>query len=162
MRATDLPHETIAEHGQRVHWVPTVIFVCEHNSGRSQMAAAFAERLGAPHVHVRAAGVQDAHAHDPAVVSVMAEPGIDLQRYAAGPANVLHAPDVLVEMGANADDLVGKSYRSWPVGDPRGGSSEEVRRIRDEIESRLQGRLTELRVPLATAAPVMAGNGSRP
>lgn len=141
-----------------------MIFVCEHNSGRSQMAAAFAERLGAPHVHVRAAGVQDAHALDPAVVSAMAESGIDLQRYATGPANVLHAPDVLVEMGANADDLVGKSHRSWPVGDPRGGSSEEVRRIRDEIESRVHALLSELRVPVASHQPtaVMAGSGRRP
>lgn len=159
-RATDLLHETIAEHGERVHRVPTVLFVCEHNSGRSQMAAAFAERLGAPHVHVRAVGVHDVHALDPGVVSAMAESGIDLHRYAAGPVDVLHAPDVVVEMGAHTDELVGRSYRSWPVGDPRGESSEEVRRIRDEIESRVQGLLSDLQVPVATSASVMAGSGT--
>ncbi len=150
-RATDLLRAAATGHGERLHHVPTVLFACEHNRGRSQMAAAFAHHLGGRHVHVRATGRQVATEVDPLAADVMAEKGIDLEAlFRSGPlGDPVHAPDVLVDMGAEID-VQAKSRVSWDVRDPHDAPLPVVRAVRDDIEGRVRGLLAELGV---TAAP---------
>lgn len=150
-RATELLHALADHDGIRMRPVPTFLFVCRHNTARSHVAAAFAERLGGAHVHARAAGTRDEGSLDPVVVRAMAERGVELHHYPPGPAqDVVHAADVVVEMGGHVDDLWGRSVRSWPVPDPRGRPIEAVHRICAEIESRVGALLTEFGVAVRT------------
>lgn len=128
----------------------TILFLCVHNAGRSQMAAAFAERLGGGRVRVRSAGSLPAERVHPTVVQAMAELGIDLSR--ATPAPIadedVAAADVVVTMGCGDACPVfpGKRYLDWQVDDPAGRSLDEVRRIRDDIRRRVAALLSELGV----------------
>jgi protein-tyrosine-phosphatase len=132
---------------------PTVLFACVHNAGRSQMAAAFAERLGGGRVRVCSGGSQPAARVHPAVVQAMAEVGIDLSR--ATPAPIadedVAAADVVVTMGCGDACPVypGKRYLDWPVDDPAGRPLAEVRHIRDDIRRRVVALLDELGVPVS-------------
>lgn len=127
---------------------PTVLFLCVHNAGRSQMAAAFAEAWGEGSVRVLSAGSEPAESLNPAVVAAMAERGLDL----AGrtPTRVTDAmareSDVVVTMGCGdaCPFVPGVRYLDWPVADPAGRSIEEVRAIRDEIAARVEDLLEEL------------------
>jgi arsenate reductase (thioredoxin) len=131
---------------------PGVLFVCVHNAGRSQMAAALLERYGRGHVRVRSAGSDPADELNPAVVEAMREVGVDL---AAARPKVLtdelaRDVDVVVTMGCGDTCPVypGKRYLDWELTDPAGKTVEEVRPIRDEIDRRVRGLLGEL-VPTA-------------
>ena len=150
-RARDLLQADAAGHGESLHTVPTILFACERGTGRSQMAAAFAHHLGGRHVHVRATGRHTAVAVDTLVAAAMSERGIDLEEvFRSSPVgDPVHAPDILVEMGSNPEDLGAKLVVTWPVADPHDQPLRVVREIRDDIEARVRGLLSELRTPLA-------------
>lgn len=127
---------------------PSVLFVCVHNAGRSQMAAAFLVHLSEGRVEVRSAGSAPADAVNPAAVRAMAEVGIDLS--AETPkvltAEALQASDVVITMGCGDTCPVfpGKRYLDWKLDDPAGQGVEAVRPIRDDIERRIRDLLPEL------------------
>jgi arsenate reductase len=130
--------------------VPQVLFVCVHNAGRSQMAAALLERYAAGNVAVRSAGSEPADQLNPAVVEALREVGIDLdgrQPRRLTDADVRES-DVVVTMGCGDACPVypGKRYEDWALDDPSGLSLAEVRPIRDEIDARVRGLLAELGV----------------
>lgn len=127
---------------------PSVLFVCVHNAGRSQMAAAFLTRLGGERVQVRSAGSAPASAVNPAVVAALAEVGIDI---AAETPKVLtteavEASDVVITMGCGdaCPYVPGKRYLDWQLDDPAGQGVDAVRPIRDDIERRIRALLAEL------------------
>jgi arsenate reductase (thioredoxin) len=128
--------------------VPTVLFVCVENAGRSQMAAALLEHRADGRVRVRSAGTDPAERVNPLVVEAMEELGLDLSR--ATPTRLaddaVRASDVVVTMGCGDACPVypGKRYEDWEADDPAGKSLEEVRRIRDEIDARVRSLLAEL------------------
>ncbi|MFC8898846.1 arsenate reductase ArsC [Streptomyces cinereoruber] len=130
--------------------VPSVLFVCVHNAGRSQMAAAFLARLGGDRVEVRSAGSAPADAVNPAVVAAMAEVGVDL---AAETPKVLTTEavrdsDVVVTMGCGdaCPYFPVKRYLDWTLDDPAGRGVEAVRSIRDAVERHVRDLLAELGV----------------
>jgi len=122
--------------------VPVVLFVCVHNAGRSQMAAALLERHAAGRVVVRSAGSEPADRLHPAVVQAMAEIGIDIagERPKILQADAVRASDVVITMGCGDACPVfpGIRYEDWELEDPAGKPLEEVRRIRDEIDGRVR------------------------
>jgi len=127
---------------------PTVLFVCVHNAGRSQMAAGLLRLHAGDAVEVRSAGSAPAETINPAVREVMAELGVDLSdTVPTGLApEVLEASDVVVTMGCGDACPVfpGKRYLDWELPDPAGLTPERVRPIRDEIDRRVRGLLAEL------------------
>jgi arsenate reductase len=130
--------------------VPTVLFLCVHNAGRSQMAAGWLRYLGGDRVRVLSAGSEPADAVNPAAVEAMDEVGIDItaavpQRW--GDAD-LEAADVVVTMGCGdtCPVLPGKRYVDWPLEDPAGKGVAAVRPIRDRIREHVTGLMTELGV----------------
>lgn len=128
--------------------VPEILFVCVHNAGRSQMAAALAEHLSAHRVHVRSAGSAPAGQINPRVVEVLAERGIDLHTAYPKPLSdsVVRAADVIVTMGCGdaCPIFTGKRYEDWDVADPAGQPIEVVRDIRDDIQSRVTALLRQI------------------
>ena len=132
---------------------PEVLFVCVHNAGRSQMAAALLDHHAKGKVQVRSAGSAPADRLNPAVVAAMAEVGIDLSRELPTPLTdaSVKAADVVVTMGCGDACPVypGKRYEDWQLQDPAGQPIEVVRAIRDRIDRRVQRLLTEL-VPAST------------
>ncbi len=124
--------------------VPELLFVCVHNAGRSQMAAALAEHLSARRVHVRSAGSAPTGEINPLVVEVLKERGIALGTAYPKPLSdsVVQAADVIITMGCgdSCPYYPGKRYEDWQVTDPAGQPIEVVREIRDDI----QARVTEL------------------
>ncbi|MFJ9774360.1 arsenate reductase ArsC [Kitasatospora sp. NPDC101157] len=140
--------------------VPSVLFVCVHNAGRSQMAAAFLTRLGGDRVQVRSAGSAPAGTVNPAVVEALAEVGIDISAETPKVLTVeaVQASDVVITMGCGdaCPYFPGKTYLDWKLDDPAGQGVDAVRPIRDRIEQRVRGLLTDLGIePLAfgTTAP---------
>jgi protein-tyrosine-phosphatase len=135
---------------------PQVLFVCVHNAGRSQMAAALLDHYAAGRVEVRSAGSAPADAINPAVREAMAEIGIDIS--AAHPklltTDAVESSDVVVTMGCGDACPVypGKRYLDWPLNDPAGKGVDAVRPIRDEIDARVRGLLDELGVAPAEDA----------
>ena len=129
---------------------PQVLFVCVHNAGRSQMAAAFLSRIGDGRIDVRSAGSTPAEEIHPVVVQAMEEVGIDLsaERPKRIDDEVVRASDVVITMGCGDACPIypGKRYEDWQVEDPSGRSLEEVRGIRDDIER----RIAELAADLAS------------
>jgi protein-tyrosine-phosphatase len=127
---------------------PQVLFVCVHNAGRSQMAAALLERHAAGRVVVRSAGTQPADQINPAVVEVMNEIGVDLA--GAHPrlldGATVGISDVVVTMGCGDECPYhpGTRYVDWPLDDPAGKTVEQVRSIRDEIDRHVRALLDEL------------------
>ncbi|MFI6470713.1 arsenate reductase ArsC [Streptomyces sp. NPDC050516] len=127
---------------------PSVLFVCVHNAGRSQMAAAFLTHLGEGRVEVRSAGSAPADSVNPAVVEAMAEAGVDIA--AETPkvltAEAVRASDVVITMGCGDACPVfpGKTYLDWKLADPAGRGVEAVRPIRDEIEARVRDLLAQI------------------
>jgi protein-tyrosine-phosphatase len=132
--------------------VPEVLFVCVHNAGRSQMAAALLDHHAQGRVHVRSAGSTPANEVNPAVVEAMSELGLDLSKEFPKPLTdeVVRAADVVITMGCgDACPLYpGKRYLDWELDDPAGKSVDDVRPIRDEIGQRVRALLAEL-VPAA-------------
>jgi arsenate reductase len=129
---------------------PSVLFVCVHNAGRSQMAAAYLHHLSGGEVEVRSAGSAPADTVNPAVVEAMAEEGIDLT--AATPKiltrEAVQASDVVITMGCGdaCPIFPGKRYEDWVLEDPAGRGVDAVRPIRDEIRSRVSALVAELGV----------------
>jgi arsenate reductase (thioredoxin) len=127
---------------------PVVLFLCVHNAGRSQMAAALMERYADGAVRVRSAGSDPAEQVNPVVVEVLAEVGIDLR--ASTPRRWtdedLASADVIVTMGCGDECpyVPGRRYLDWELDDPAGRPVEEVRPIRDEIDRRVRALLNEL------------------
>jgi len=121
------------------------LFVCVHNAGRSQMAAALLDLRSGGRIDVRSAGSAPADELNPVVVAVMAELGLDLSREFPKPLtdSAVQAADVVVTMGCGdaCPIFPGKRYEEWTLDDPAGQDVETVRRIRDEIDGRVQ-RLT--------------------
>lgn len=138
--------------------IPEVLFVCVHNAGRSQMAAALTDALSGGQVHVRSAGSAPASSINSAVVTVMQERGLDLSREFPKPLTdeVVRAADVVITMGCGDACPIypGKRYLDWLVDDPAGQPVEVVRRIRDDIAARVTNLLQELGV-----APLSAAHG---
>jgi len=128
--------------------LPEVLFVCVHNAGRSQMAAALLFRRAAGRVRVRSAGSTPANEINPAVVAAMDEAGIDLSAEFPKPltGEAVEAADVVVTMGCGDACPVfpGKRYLDWELPDPAGRPVEEIRPIRDEIDRRVRALLDEL------------------
>jgi arsenate reductase (thioredoxin) len=125
-----------------------VLFVCVHNAGRSQMAAALLDRLGDGRVRVRSAGSEPADSLNPRVVEVMQEIGIDISREFPKPLmdEAVRAADVVITMGCGDACPIypGKRYEDWDLDDPAGKDLEAVRRIRDEIDFRVTQLVEEL------------------
>ena len=128
--------------------VPSVLFVCVHNAGRSQMAAGLLADHAGGRVEVRSAGSAPAAEVNPAVVAVMAEVGVDLSGAlpTALSTDAVEAADVVITMGCGDACPVfpGKRYLDWDLPDPSGLPVEEVRPIRDEIERRVLALIAEL------------------
>jgi len=128
--------------------LPSVLFVCVHNAGRSQMAAAFLTHLAGDRVQVRSAGSAPADAVNPAVVAAMTEVGIDVSAEVPKVLTVeaVQASDVVITMGCGDTCPVfpGKRYLDWQLPDPAGQGVESVRPIRDDIEQRIRGLLDEI------------------
>ncbi|MEU5297733.1 arsenate reductase ArsC [Streptomyces umbrinus] len=127
---------------------PSVLFVCVHNAGRSQMAAAFLTHLAGDKVEVRSAGSAPADTVNPAVVEAMKEVGVDISAETPKVLTVeaVQASDVVITMGCGDTCPVfpGKRYLDWQLDDPAGQGVASVRPIRDEIERRVRGLLIEL------------------
>ena len=127
---------------------PTILFVCVHNAGRSQMAAAFACRLGGERVEVLSAGSEPGERVHPPVAEVMREVGIDLTQ--ERPRLLTDADarlaDVVITMGCGDACPIypGKRYEDWVLTDPAGQPTETVRAIRDEIKTRVEQLLASL------------------
>ena len=129
---------------------PEILFLCVHNAGRSQMAAAFARQLGAERVVVHSAGSAPGETLNPAVVAAMKEAGLDIS--AESPRKLTDQmardADVIVTMGCGdaCPYYPGKRYDDWTLTDPAGQSLDLVRAVRDEIRSRVSALLRELGV----------------
>ncbi|WP_294569471.1 arsenate reductase ArsC [uncultured Arthrobacter sp.] len=127
---------------------PTVLFVCIHNAGRSQMAAGFLRELSGGAVEVRSGGSEPGDSINPVAVQAMAEEGIDISR--AVPqlmtTEQVQASDVVITMGCGdvCPVFPGKRYEDWELADPKGRPLEEVRAIRDDIRSRVEKLLAGL------------------
>lgn len=128
--------------------VPEVLFVCEQNAGRSQMAAALTDQLSQGRVHVRSAGSMPAAELNPAVVQAMQEIGVDVAQAFPKPLtdDVVQAADVVITMGCGDACPVfpGKRYEDWDLDDPAGRGIDAVRPIRDEIRRRVEELIAEL------------------
>ncbi|TXG92433.1 arsenate reductase ArsC [Rhodococcus rhodnii] len=128
--------------------VPSVLFVCVHNAGRSQMAAGFLAAMAGDRIEVRSAGSAPAEEVNPVAVRAMAEVGIDISGRSPKvlTAGAVEASTVVITMGCGDACPVfpGKSYRDWVLDDPAGGGIETVRPIRDEIRARVEALVAEL------------------
>ncbi len=130
---------------------PTVLFVCVHNAGRSQMAAGYLQALAGDRVHVLSAGSEPKDQINPVAIAVMEEEGIDI---ASNQPKILttdavRASDVVITMGCGDTCPVfpGKRYEDWELSDPAGKPAEEVRPIRDDIKARVEALLAEILPP---------------
>ena len=127
---------------------PTVLFVCVHNAGRSQMAAGYLHHLAGDRIQVLSAGSQPADRLNPVAVAAMAEEGIDIAHETPQllTDSAVQEADVVVTMGCGDECpfFPGKRYEDWVLDDPAGQDIEVVRPIRDEIRRRVQGLVDEL------------------
>jgi arsenate reductase len=128
--------------------MPEVLFVCVHNAGRSQMAAALLDHYAQGRVQVRSAGSEPADRINPVVVEAMAELGLDVSKEFPKPlsADGVRAADVVITMGCGdaCPIFPGRRYDDWALDDPAAANLEEVRRIRDDIAARVRRLLDEL------------------
>ena len=127
---------------------PEVLFVCVHNAGRSQMAAGLVKLRSQGLIHVRSAGSDPAEQVNPAVVEAMEELGVDIGEEFPKPLTdeAVRAADVVITMGCGDACPIypGKKYEDWELDDPAGQDLETVRRIRDELDRRVQNLIGEL------------------
>ena len=132
---------------------PEVLFVCVHNAGRSQMAAGLVQLRSEGRIHVRSAGSDPGDRVNPAVIEAMTELGVDMSEAFPKPLTdeVVRAADVVITMGCGDACPVypGKRYEDWALDDPAGQDVETVRRIRDELDARVQALVRELLPPSA-------------
>ena len=136
--------------------VPSVVFLCVHNAGRSQMAAGWLQNLAGDRVHVFSGGSDPSSEVNPAAVEAMAELGIDISREFPKPwtDEIVRAADVIVTMGCGdaCPIFPGKRYEDWEVDDPAGKSVDDVRKIRDDIGSRVRDLMAEIELEAEAAA----------
>ena len=129
---------------------PSILFVCIHNAGRSQMAAAYASQLSGGRIEVRSAGSAPAETINPAVREAMAEEGLDISAEVPKilTTEAVVASDVVITMGCGdaCPFFPGKRYEDWKLDDPAGQGIDAVRPIRDEIKGRVETLLAELLV----------------
>jgi protein-tyrosine-phosphatase len=127
---------------------PTVLFVCIHNAGRSQMAAGYLRHLGKGRIEVLSAGSTPADAVNPMAVAAMAEEGIDIaaEQPKILTTDAVKASDVVITMGCGdtCPFYAGKRYEDWVLDDPAGQGIEAVRPIRDEIRARVETLIAQL------------------
>lgn len=127
---------------------PTVLFLCVHNAGRSQMAAAYLESLSEGRITVLSAGSEPKDQLNPVAVAAMAEDGIDIAARTPKPLTdeAVQAADVIITMGCGdaCPYYPGKRYQDWVLDDPAGREIEAVRPIRDDIRARVAGLMAEL------------------
>jgi arsenate reductase (thioredoxin) len=127
---------------------PEVLFVCVHNAGRSQMAAGLVKLRSDGRVAVRSAGTDPAEEINPAVVTAMEEVGVDMRQEFPKPLTdeAVRGANVVITMGCGDACPIypGKRYEDWALDDPAGQDLETVRRIRDEIDGRVQKLISEL------------------
>ena len=128
--------------------MPEVLFVCVHNAGRSQMAAGLVKLRSDGRIHVRSAGSDPGEEINPAVIEAMADVGVDMSEEFPKPLTdeVVRAADVVITMGCGDACPIypGKRYEDWALDDPAGQDVTAVRRIRDEIDRRVQTLIAEL------------------
>ena len=128
--------------------IPSVLFVCVHNAGRSQMAAAFLTHIAAGRIEVRSAGSEPADHLNPAVVEAMREVGIDItaERPKLLTIDAVETADVVITMGCGDTCPIfpGKRYEDWQLDDPAGQGLDAVRAIRDDIASRIRDLVSKL------------------
>ena len=131
---------------------PSVMFLCVHNAGRSQMAAGWLKHLSGEGVDVFSGGSEPASTVNPAAVEAMAEVGIDIRTEFPKPwtDEIVQAADVVITMGCGdaCPIFPGKRYENWELPDPAGQGVEVVRPIRDDIEHRIRRLLADLNVPV--------------
>ena len=127
---------------------PSVLFVCVHNAGRSQMAAGWLAHLAGDRIEVRSAGSEPADQINPIAVEAMREVGIDIttEQPKLLSVDAVQASDVVITMGCGdaCPIFPGKRYEDWKLDDPAGQSLEAVRPIRDEIRTRVEKLISEL------------------
>ncbi len=127
---------------------PSVLFLCVHNAGRSQMGAGWLRHLGADRVDVYSGGSNPGDGTNPAAIAAMAEVGIDISSYQPQPwtNEMVQAADVVVSMGCGdaCPVLPGKRYEDWELTDPAGQSLDVVRAVRDDIRERVIGLMASL------------------
>jgi len=127
---------------------PTVLFVCIHNAGRSQMAAGYMRELSGGAVEVRSGGSEPGDQINPMAIQAMAEEGIDISQGVPQlmTTGQVKDSDVVITMGCGdvCPIFPGKRYEDWELTDPKGKSIDEVRPIRDDIKARVQALLAEL------------------
>jgi protein-tyrosine-phosphatase len=127
---------------------PSVLFVCVHNAGRSQMAAGYLNQLSGGRINVRSAGSEPADKINPVAVQAMAEEGIDIaaEQPKILTTDAVKASDVVITMGCGdtCPYYPGKRYEDWTLEDPAGKDLETVRRVRDEIRGRVETLISEL------------------
>ena len=144
--------------GKVTNEMPEVLFVCVHNSGRSQMAAGLLDKLADDRVHVRSAGSDPADQLNPNAVKAMEEVGVDISKEFPKPLTdeVVRAADVVITMGCGDACPIypGKRYEDWDLEDPAGKDLETVRRIRDEIRDRVEALIQALTADHEAKAPV--------
>jgi arsenate reductase len=137
--------------GQGLSGIPTVLFLCTHNAGRSQMALGFFQAAAGDQAVAWSGGSEPGAELNPAVVEAMAERDIDITQEFPKPwtDEIVRAADVVITMGCGdaCPIFPGKRYEEWTLDDPGGQSLDEVRRIRDEIEQRVRHLLDGLGVP---------------
>ena len=126
----------------------TVLFVCVHNAGRSQMAAGFLRKLAGDRVEVLSAGTEPKDQINPVAIEAMAEVGIDIANNSPKilTDEVVQISDYVITMGCGdkCPFFPGKTYLDWPLSDPAGQSIEVVRSIRDEIRTKVENLITEI------------------
>ncbi len=126
----------------------TVLFVCVHNAGRSQMAAGFLAALAGDRIDVLSAGTEPKDAINPSAVEAMAEVGIDITHNSPKvlTTEAVQASDYVITMGCgdNCPLFPGKTYLDWPLADPAGKGVEDVRPIRDEIRAKVDALIAEI------------------
>ena len=127
---------------------PTVLFVCVHNAGRSQMAAGYLRELGGGNIRVLSAGSEPAEMINPQAVAVMAEEGIDIASFTPEilSVNAVKDSDVVITMGCGdaCPIFPGKRYEDWELTDPAGQGIDTVREIRDDIKGRIVALVEDL------------------
>jgi len=141
--------------------IPEVLFVCTHNAGRSQMAAALLDQQAGGRIRVASAGSRPADQLNPAVVTAMAEIGLDISREFPKPLTTgqVQAADVVITMGCGDTCPVypGKRYEDWDLPDPAGQDLATVRRIRDQIRRQVQALAGQLLSPAPPSTPIREG-----
>jgi len=154
--ATDRLAAVARHEGHLMTSTPEVLFVCVHNAGRSQMAAALLDHYAAGRVHVRSAGSTPADQINPAVLEVMSEIGLDLSKEFPKPltTDVVQAADIVITMGCGdaCPIFPGKRYLDWDLDDPAQLDVEQVRPIRDEIDRRVRALVNELTTTAARSS----------